>query len=123
MLLVPLLIVEPLKLLALIVAGKGRWFTGTGMILGAYAVSLLVVERLFRVVKPKLMTISWFSFFACIGLGGCAHGAAVVADTLPQWLGGMPPDVPPRRGTPEYEAWQAERAKEAARPKTSPNPN
>jgi len=61
MLLVPLLIVEPLKLLALIVAGKGHWFTGTGMILGAYAVSLLVVERLFRVVKPKLMTISWFS--------------------------------------------------------------
>jgi formate-dependent nitrite reductase membrane component NrfD len=61
MLLVPLLTVEPLKLLALIVAGKGHWFTGTGMILGAYALSLLVVERLFRVVKPKLMTISWFS--------------------------------------------------------------
>jgi hypothetical protein len=31
------------------------------MILGAYAVSLLVVERLFGVVKPKLMTLGWFA--------------------------------------------------------------
>jgi hypothetical protein len=45
----------------LFAAGEGRWLTGTGMILGAYAVSLLVVERLFRVVKPKLMTLSWFA--------------------------------------------------------------
>ena len=57
-------------------------------------------------------------------LAGCASGqgsaaglAAGVADAVPHWMGGMPPDVPPRPGTPEYEAWQAERAKEAARPK------
>jgi hypothetical protein len=61
LLLVPLALVEPFKLVALIVAGEGHWLTGTGMILGAYAVSILVVERLFRVVKPKLMTLSWFA--------------------------------------------------------------
>jgi hypothetical protein len=61
LLLVPLALVEPLKLVALIVAGEGHWLTGTGMILGAYAVSIVVVERLFRVVKPKLMTLSWFA--------------------------------------------------------------
>jgi hypothetical protein len=27
----------------------------------AYAASLLVVERLFRIVKPKLMTLPWFA--------------------------------------------------------------
>jgi hypothetical protein len=27
-------------------------------------------------------------------------------------------DAPPRRGTPEYDAWMAKRAEEAARPKT-----
>ena len=27
--------------------------------------------------------------------------------------------VPPRRGTPEYDAWMATRAQEAARPKTA----
>jgi hypothetical protein len=37
---------------------------------------------------------------------------------MPQWMGGLPAGVPPRRGTPEYDAWQAERAQEAAKPKT-----
>jgi hypothetical protein len=60
-LLVPLLLVEPLKLVAVIVAGGGHWLTGTGMLVGAYAASLLVIERLFRIVKPKLMTIGWFA--------------------------------------------------------------
>jgi hypothetical protein len=61
LLLVPLLLVEPLKLVAVFIVGKGHWLTGTGMLVGAYAVSLLFVERLFRVVKPKLMTLSWFA--------------------------------------------------------------
>src|ERR1700682_5523227 len=60
-LLVPLLLVEPLQILAIFIAGKGHWITGTGMLVGAYAASLLFVERLFRVVKPKLMTLSWFA--------------------------------------------------------------
>jgi hypothetical protein len=60
-LLVPITLVEPLKLIALFVAGKGHWLSGTGMLIGAYAVSLLVVERLFRVVKPKLMKLGWFA--------------------------------------------------------------
>jgi hypothetical protein len=61
LLLAPLLLVEPLKLIALFVAGSGHWLTGTGMIIGAYAVSLLFVERLFKVVKPKLMMLGWFA--------------------------------------------------------------
>ena len=60
LLLVPLLLVEPLKLVAVFIAGKGHWLTGTGMLIGAYAVSLLFVERLFRMIKPKLMTLGWF---------------------------------------------------------------
>jgi hypothetical protein len=60
-LLVPVLLVEPLKLAAMFVAGSGHWLTGTGMIIGAYAVSLLFVERLFKVVKPKLMMLGWFA--------------------------------------------------------------
>ena len=51
-------------------------------------------------------------------LAGCASsGSNPVAD-MPSWLGGLPANAPPRPGTPAYEAWQAERAKEAARPKT-----
>ena len=63
-------------------------------------------------------------------LAGCASSqdtaatvSAHIADTVPRWLGGMPSDVPPRRGTPEYDAWTEERAKEAARIKTGPTSN
>ena len=51
-------------------------------------------------------------------LAGCSTTTGgQIADAVPQFLGGMPSDVPPRRGTPEYERWQTERAQEAARPK------
>jgi hypothetical protein len=53
--------VEPLKLAAVAIAGKGHWITGTVMIVACYAFSLLVVERLFVIVKPKLLTIPWFA--------------------------------------------------------------
>lgn len=56
---VPAATVEPLKAVA--VAGKGHWITGTAMIIACYAFSLLVIERLFVIVKPKLLTIPWFA--------------------------------------------------------------
>ena len=58
---VPVLLVEPFKFVAVLVAGKGHWLTATGMILCAYAVSLFFVERLFRAVKPKLLMLNWFA--------------------------------------------------------------
>jgi hypothetical protein len=61
LLLVPTGVVEPLKLVAVAVAGKGHWITGTVMVAVAYAASLLLVERLFRLVKPKLLTLPWFA--------------------------------------------------------------
>ena len=56
----------------------------------------------------------------CLTLGACGSFSGFVSDTWPTWAGGMPKDVPPRRGTPEYDAWMAKRAQEAARPKTEP---
>jgi hypothetical protein len=58
---VPLAIVEPLKLVAAVVAGSGHWLTGTITIACAYLVSLFFVERLFVVAKPKLLTLPWFA--------------------------------------------------------------
>jgi len=58
---VPTATVEPLKLVAVAVAGKGHWIAGTTMIACCYLLSLVVVERLFRIVKPKLLTIPWFA--------------------------------------------------------------
>src|SRR5881397_2030791 len=61
LLLVPLCIVEPLKIFAVAVAGKGHWIAGGAIVTVAYAASLLVVERLFRLVKPKLLRLPWFA--------------------------------------------------------------
>src|ERR1700677_4015612 len=58
---VPLAIVEPLKLAAVFVAGDGHWLIGLGVMIFAYAVSLLITERLFIIVKPKLLTLHWFA--------------------------------------------------------------
>jgi hypothetical protein len=62
LMLVPLSVVEPLKLVAVAVAGEGHWLTGTGMIIVAYAASIFLVERLFEIVKPKLLTLGWFAW-------------------------------------------------------------
>lgn len=65
--LVPLMVVEPLKLVAVWIAGEGHWFTGAIVLVLAYAGSLLVVERLFRGLKPNilrapLLARAWGSF-------------------------------------------------------------
>jgi hypothetical protein len=59
--LLPIALVEPLKIVAVCVAGQGHWLTGTGIMIAAYTASLLVVERLFRIVRPKLMNLGWFA--------------------------------------------------------------
>jgi hypothetical protein len=58
---IPTALVEPLKLIAVAVAGDGHWITGTVMIVTAYAASILLVERLFLIVKPKLLMLPWFA--------------------------------------------------------------
>ena len=50
---------------------------------------------------------------AASALGGCStineKLAAGAGDILPVWAGGEPADVPPRQGTPAYEAFMKER--------------
>jgi hypothetical protein len=71
-------------------------------------------------LKWALLGVAWVSLSACAG--GPTTGERM-AD-LPHWMGGEPPGVPPRRGTPEYNAWMAARAAEAARIKTdTPKPD
>jgi hypothetical protein len=79
----PTATVEPLKLVAVAVAGKGHWITGTAMIVACYAFSLLVVERLFVVVKPKLLTIPWFAKL----WAGLVSVRTRVLDMLASWIG------------------------------------
>ena len=58
-------------------------------------------------------------------LGGCASVneklATGVIDTLPQWAGGLPADAPPRRGTPQYDAYMKEREAKRLEPAANPS--
>jgi hypothetical protein len=57
---------------------------------------------------------------AC-GLGGCGtingYLAAGASDMIPQWLGGMPADAPPRPGTAKYDEYMQERERARLEPK------
>ena len=63
-LLIPLILVEPAKMAGVAFMGLGHWVGGACLIVGAYAAGLLVVDRLFRVVKSKLYTIRWCATLA-----------------------------------------------------------
>src|ERR1700733_15769790 len=75
---IPLTIVEPLKLVALFVVGEGHFVAVVLIMIFAYAGSLFVTERLFLVLKPKLLTLSWFA--------AAWHWFVTVRDKLIYWL-------------------------------------
>jgi hypothetical protein len=55
------------------------------------------------------------AWLPALGLTSCATGPTKMPDPgpmidhIPHWLGGEPEGIPPRPGTPEYEAWQTKR--------------
>jgi hypothetical protein len=57
---------------------------------------------------------------ASLALCGCASinekVTNGVVDSIPQWAGGLPAGVPPRRGTPEYDAYMQERERKRLEP-------
>lgn len=57
------------------------------------------------------------------GLSGCGTVneklSAGMGDYVPQWVGGLPADAPPRPGTPQYDAWMKERERKRLMPATN----
>lgn len=56
----PFAIAEPAKILAVYLMATGHVVIGTLVLVAAYFVSLVIVERLFRGGRTKLLTIPWF---------------------------------------------------------------
>ena len=46
---------------AIVFAKKGHWLGSAAFLIWAYAIGALVTERLFVIVKPKLLEIGWFA--------------------------------------------------------------
>jgi hypothetical protein len=60
---------------------------------------------------------------AGFALGGCSSINEKLVDGMgnyiPKWAGGLPADAPPRRGTPEYDAYMKEREEKRLQPAPS----
>ena len=61
LLVLPALILFPLKLLALALFAKGQAAVGLAVLLGAKLVGTAVFARLFMLTQPALMRLAWFA--------------------------------------------------------------
>ena len=59
--LVPLALLEPAKLVGAWLLATGQPLAGAAVIAGTELVKIVLVERLFHITKPKLLTIGWFA--------------------------------------------------------------
>jgi hypothetical protein len=57
---VPMGVAEPLKMAGLVGLEKGHWLGGAGIIVAGYLLSLFLVNRIFRIVLPRLLALPWF---------------------------------------------------------------
>ena len=48
--------------------------------------------------------------------------AAGIGDYVPRWAGGLPPDAPPRPGTPKYDEFMKERERQRLMPADQHDP-
>jgi hypothetical protein len=71
-------------------------------------------------MTPRHLAVLLAVALPACGLGGCASIneklSAGMGDVIPQWAGGLPPDVPPRRGTPEYDEYMREKERKRLEP-------
>lgn len=57
----PLVLLEPLKPLSVYLIAQGQLTTGAVMLAAGEVIKLVLVERLFQIAKPKLLTFPWFA--------------------------------------------------------------
>lgn len=58
---VPLVLLEPLKPLSVYLMAKGQFATGVVLLGAGEVIKIVMVERLFQIAKPKLLTFLWFA--------------------------------------------------------------
>jgi hypothetical protein len=64
-------------------------------------------------ISPRDLAIVVAVALMASGLSACGtingYLASGMGDYIPRWLGGLPPDAPPRPGTAKYEEFMKER--------------
>ena len=71
-------------------------------------------------IRPHSLAIVVAVALSACGLSGCGsineRLAAGMSDHIPQWLGGLPADAPPRPGTVKYDEFMQERERKWLEP-------
>jgi len=80
-----------------------------------------VERRFIRMLRVIAMLRVVALLAAGLALGSCTSGGKM-GDYMPQWMGGLPKDVPPRPGTPEYDEYQRQQEAERVRDKSKDPP-
>ena len=76
--LIPLAIIEPLKIYALYLIGQGRFVAAAMSLVAAKGVGLGLAERLLSIGRDKLLSIRWF--------GWCYRKLVGLKDAIRAWL-------------------------------------
>jgi hypothetical protein len=79
--LIPVLILEPMKPLSAVIMGSGHVVLGVMVLVLAEVLKIVIVERIFHIARPKLMTIRAFAWTYNFVVGWLEW-----AKTLPPWL-------------------------------------
>lgn len=58
---VPLVLLEPLKPLSIYLIAKKQFAAGAVVLVASEVIKIVLVERLFQLAKPKLLTFTWFA--------------------------------------------------------------
>ena len=75
---IPVLVIWPLKLYALVLIGGGHVVSGAAMLVVAKIVGVAIAERLFAISREKLLSVRWFAW--------CFVRAVVFKDRVHAWL-------------------------------------
>jgi hypothetical protein len=71
------------------------------------------------IIPRNLPVVIAVALMAC-GLSGCGtingYLASGLSDYIPQWMGGMPADAPPRPGTAKYDEYMKVRERKRLEP-------
>ena len=71
-------------------------------------------------VRTPRLAFLFASALLASAVSGCAsineNLSAALADAMPRWAGGLPPDAPPRPGTAKYEEFMREREQQRLMP-------
>jgi hypothetical protein len=73
-------------------------------------------------ISPRRLAVLLALALLGCGLSACGSINGKLADTMgdyvPQWAGGLPPDVPPRPGSAKYDEFMQERERKRLGPAT-----